>query len=234
MKHPIRVTAACAFMMTIAACGGGHGGNDGDAATPPPQAGGGTPVAPTVKADDLPAGTYVVSAGDANKPTVGRYYASAGGRRLLALEDPNETVASLLRRTDTASNWIAVPAPGSDLDVRLLHSQPLTASTPDAATLAGRYVVRLSDGSAADLLIGADGRVSAGTLSGCRISGSLASGTLPGSLSVTLATTQCAGLPASATGVLVTDPSDAPAAWRLLGDDGKQTVDLRGYGEAAA
>ncbi|MFT3800058.1 MAG: hypothetical protein QM766_02475 [Burkholderiaceae bacterium] len=234
LKHPIRAAAICAVAMGIAACGGGGGGGGHDETSGTGGTGTGTAAGPTVKVDDLSAGAYAVSSGDTGQPTVGRYFAGADGSRLLALEGADETVTGVLRRAGGTAPWIAMPAPEADLDVRLLSSRALAAPSPDPATLAGRYVIRLADGSAADLRIGADGQVSAGTLSNCRISGALAAGGLPGSLSATLATTGCAGLPASATGVLLTDPSDAPAAWRLIGDDGRQPVDLRGYREAAA
>ncbi|MDN4587893.1 hypothetical protein DBA29_05185 [Xenophilus aerolatus] len=185
-----------------------------------------------MKVDDLAAGVYAVSTGDPDQPTLGRYYAGSDGKRLLALESAGETVDRILRRADGSSAWVAVPAPTADLNVQLLRSQPsATAATPAAASLAGRYVVRLSSGAAADFRIDAQGRIAAGTLSGCQLSGSLASGTLPGTLALKLESRNCAGVPASATGVLVADPSDAPAALRLLADDGKQAVDLRGYAE---
>jgi hypothetical protein len=226
VKHWTLNGAALAAVLMLAACGGG---ND-------PVVGGGTttePATPKVQADELSTGAYAVSTGSVDKPTVGRYYAGADGKRLLALEDADESVDLLLRRADAASAWIAVPAPAADLNVSLLRSQARTLATPDAVALAGRYVVRLSDGSAADFNIGADGRITAGS-SACKLSGALTDSTLPGALSLTLASTGCAALPANATGVLVVDPMDAPANLRLVADDGGQTLDLRGYAESPA
>ncbi|MDM0045654.1 hypothetical protein QTH91_14265 [Variovorax dokdonensis] len=230
MKQSILNGAACAAVLMLAACGGSSN-------TPVASGGGGAtttePAKPKVSTEDLSTGAYAVSTGDADKPTVGRYYAAADGKRLLAFEDADDSVDLLLRRADAASAWVAVPAPTTDLNVSLLSSQARTLATPDAATLAGRYVVRLSDGAAADFNIGADGRITAGT-SACKLSGSLASSTLPGALSLSLTSNGCAALPASATGVLVVDALDAPASLRLIADDGARTVDLRAYVEAAS
>ncbi|MFT3717451.1 hypothetical protein [Pseudorhodoferax sp.] len=216
VKRSILAAAACAAAASMTACGGGDDSR------------------PAVTVGDLPAGVHMVSTGNADQPTVGRYYASADGKRLLVLEDDHDAASLLLRRPGGGSPWVAVPEPQADLDVQFLRSQAVAAATPALPALAGRYVVRLSDGSAADFRIGTDGRLTAGTLSRCQLSGTLAAGALPGTLSATLAARDCPGLPASATGVLVQDPSDAPAALRLLADDGSRLVDLRGYGEPGA
>jgi len=223
-----QLALAGAALATLAACGGDS----------QPVAGGGTPTPapsqPKVTVDELAGGAYTVSTGDVEKPTVGRYYAGADGKRLLALEDGGEQVDLLLRRATASADWRAVPPPSTDLDVKLLHSQPRTLAVPDAAALAGRYVLRLADGSAADFQLGADGRISVGTLPGCRLSGALGASSLPGALALSLDSSGCGGLPAHARGVLITDPQDAPASLRLLADDGAGVVDLRGYAEPGA
>ncbi|HZF86014.1 MAG TPA: hypothetical protein VE084_21065, partial [Burkholderiaceae bacterium] len=163
---------AGAALALLAACGGGGGGHGpvfpvtggagGAGGTPGAGAGGSAPEpAPAVvKVDDLGAGIYAVSTGDPDQPTLGRYYAGPDGKRLLALEDAGETVDRILRRADDSSAWVAVPAPTADLNVQLLRSQAsATAATPDVAALAGRYVVRLSGGTAADFRIDAQGRI---------------------------------------------------------------------------
>jgi len=219
---------AGAALATLAACGGDSH----------PVAGGGTPApAPTqpkVTVDELAGGAYAVSTGDADKPTVGRYYAGADGKRLLALEDAGEQVDLLLHRATASAGWRAVPSPSTDLDVKLLHSQARTLAVPDAPALAGRYVLRLADGKAADFQLTADGRITAGMLPGCRLSGVLGASSLSGALALSLDSSGCPGVPAHASGVLITDPQDAPASLRLLADDGAGVVDLRGYAEPGA
>ncbi|MEJ8853877.1 hypothetical protein WKW79_04825 [Variovorax robiniae] len=227
VKHTIlRCTLAGTALAALTACGG-------DSRTWYPV----LPEAansPTVTVDDLGTGAWTVSSGDANKPTMGRYYAAANGKRLLAQEDdPIERVNLLLRRADASSKWAAIPVPTSDLAVSFLRTEARRLPTPDATALAGRYVVRLSDGGAADFLIGSDGRITAGNLPGCRLSGALTASSLPSTLSLNLDSNGCAGLPAHASGVLIADPQDAPANLRLLADDGSRTVDLRGYAEPA-
>ncbi|MEJ8849836.1 hypothetical protein [Variovorax rhizosphaerae] len=232
MKQAIRYTlgfAALAAVAALTACGGDSRSWYFPAVGTPPEA-----TQPKVTVDDPGSGAWTVSSGDANQPTMGRYYAAANGKRLLALEDdPVERVNLLLRRADATQKWAAIPAPTSDLTVSFLRTEARMLATPDATALAGRYVVRLSDGSAADFLIGSDGRITAGSLSACRLSGSLVASSLPGTLSLNLDSSGCAGLPGHATGVLITDAQDAPARLRLLADDGTRTVDLRGYAERA-
>jgi len=230
MKRQILQAAAWAAVTMLAACGGGSNDNaSGGGAAAPTES-----VKPVVRTDDLDTGAYEVSTGDAAQPVLGRYYAGADGKRLLALEDRDESVDLMLRRADASAAWVAVPAPGADLDVPLLRHQARQVSAPEASALAGRYVVRLPDGSAADFSIGADGRIASGGLSGCQLSGQLAASTLPGALALALDSRGCAALPASATGVLVVDPLDAPASLRLLADDGGRVVDLRGHAEPGA
>ena len=227
VKHAIPYTLACAALAVLAGCGGSNDHSYPWFGSIPEAA------KPTVTADELDTGAYTVSTGNAEQPTMGRYYAGADGKRLLALEDPLEHVDVLLRRADASSKWAAVPAPASDLSVKFLRSEARALAKPDAAALAGRYVVRLSDGSAADFQIGADGRIAKGSLSGCQLSGSLAAGSLPAALALSLDSSGCAGLPAHASGVLIVDSQDAPASLRLLADDGGSIVDLRGYAEPA-
>jgi len=221
---------ALAAVAGLTACGGDSHSNYYPGVGTPPEA-----AQPKVTVEDPGSGAWTVSTGDASQPAMGRYYAASDGKRLLALEDdPAESVNRLLRRADASSKWAAIPVPTSDLAVSFLRTEARTPSTPDATALAGRYVVRLSDGSAADFLIGGDGRITAGSLPGCRLTGSLVAGSLPGTLGLNLNSSGCAGLPGTASGVLITDAQDAPASLRLLADDGSRTVDLRGYAEPAA
>ncbi len=182
--------------------------------------------------DDLPAGRYVVSLGDANAPTVGKYYAASDGSRLLVTADGTDRAQQLYRRSGTGS-WVAVPAPAQDLTVTLLRSDALPATaTLDPAALAGRYVTQVAAGVVADFRIVASGGIVAGA-SACKLSGQLAAGLLPNTLKLNLATTGCGtALPASATGVLVVDSDYAPAKFRLVGDGGNQLVDLLGRSHA--
>ena len=63
---------------------------------------------PVVTVDDLDTGAYVVSVGDANAPTVGRYFAAADGSRLLVLEDATTRAQQSYRRA-AGGSWVAVP-----------------------------------------------------------------------------------------------------------------------------
>ncbi|MDB5895489.1 MAG: hypothetical protein JWQ88_3020 [Rhodoferax sp.] len=211
MNHRLGFLAFSAIVLTLAACGGGDDNQ------------------PKVNVDDLAAGTYVVSTGDADAPTVGKYYAGADGSRLLVLPDSTDHASQLYRRNAGAA-WAAVPAPGRDVTVTLLRSSATTASTLAVASVAGSYVAQVGTGVAASFTVNAAGDITAGATA-CKLSGKLSAGTLPNTLQLSLATTACGALPASATGVLAVDADYAPASFRLVADNGAQVVDLWAYAE---
>jgi hypothetical protein len=203
---------AVATMGVLAACGG----DDDDT--------------PNVSVDNLDAGAYVVSTGDANTPTIGRYLAGTDGSRLLVLDDADEHVGTLYRRS-AGSDWTAVPAATSNVRVTLLRSSAKPVTSLDMTSLAGNYVTLAAPGVAAAFTVSAGGRITA-TGVGCRLSGSLSSSPLPNALQVSLTADGCgSAVPASTSGVLVVDAEDAPARFRLITDNGSRTVDLRAFAE---
>jgi hypothetical protein len=186
---------------------------------------------PQVTVDDLPAGRYVVSLGDANAPTVGKYHAASDGSRLLVTADGTDRVQQLYRRSGNGA-WVAVPAPAQDVAVTLLRSDARPAAgAVEAAALAGSYVAQVATGVVASFRIEATGAIVAGATA-CKLSGTLSAGVLPATLKLSLASSGCGtALPASTTGVLVVDSDDAPARFRLLGDGSGQVVDLWAFAE---
>ncbi|MDM0027528.1 hypothetical protein [Variovorax saccharolyticus] len=225
--------AACSAALLLAACGGGGSGGSGflPGATTPPATTTPTP-APKVSVDDLAAGSYVVSTGDAGAPTVGKYYAAADGSRLLVFGDSDDRAKQSYRR-DAGGAWVGVPASDKDVSVTLLQSHGLAdAGVVDLAKLAGRYRTQTTAGVVADFSVAADGAIVAGS-SACKLSGKLSAGVLPNTLKLGLSasTDTCGGLPASASGVLAADTDYAPARFRLLADDGTRLVDLWAYSE---
>ncbi|WP_213954603.1 hypothetical protein [Variovorax sp. dw_954] len=218
--------AACGAALLMTACGGG-GGNSGlflPTTTTP------TAAKPTVSVDDLSTGSYVVSTDDANAPTIGKYYAAADGSRLLVFSDSDDRAKRVYRR-DAGGAWVGVPAADKDVQVTLLQSNALPAATVDLATLAGSYAVQVATGVSASLAVAADGTITPGAASACKLSGKLSAGTLPRTLKLALSTSGCSGLPATASGVLVVDSDYAPASFRLLADDGAQVIDLWAFKE---
>ncbi|MGR4867450.1 hypothetical protein ACIPRI_01135 [Variovorax sp. LARHSF232] len=213
--------AALAAALALAGCGGGSN-NDG-AVTP-------APSSPKVTVQDLAPGSYIVSVGDANAPTVGKYYAGANGSRLLALANKDDQLDRLFKRDPGASSWTAIPAVDQDLQLALLRSDALVAQSADPAALAGNYAAALSDGAPARLRIAASGAITA-LDTACKLSGQLGASTLPSTLKLSLAASGCAGLPATGSGVLVIDSDYAPARFRLIADNGTQALDLWAYKE---
>lgn len=186
---------------------------------------------PLVSISELGAGVYTVSTGDAESPVTGRYYAGADGRRLLVLSGSDDVATRHYRRTDALSAWVALPAPSADVSVTLLRSDAVSSATVPVASMAGSYVLQVASGVVASFKVSAEGQIVAGS-SGCKLTGKLGASSLPNTLAFTLSASDCGTLPATSTGVLAVDTDYAPAAFRLMGDDGKTTVlDLWAYRE---
>ena len=227
MNRKLATAAALAATLALAACGGGSSNSNGNG-----NGGGGTPApgSPKVAVQDLAAGSYIVSVGDANAPTVGKYYAGADGRRLLALANKEDKLDRLFKREPGASSWTAIPAVDQDLNLSLLRSDALVPQSPDPGALAGNYAAALSDGAPARFSVAASGAIAA-LDTACKLSGQLSAGTLPSTLKLSLAASGCAGLPATSSGVLAIDSDYAPARFRLIADNGTQALDLWAYKE---
>ncbi len=184
---------------------------------------------PTIDVTELPAGTYAVSTGDAATPTAGKYYAAADGSRLLVLNDSAQQAAALYWREGNGG-WQSAAAATQDVKVELLSSSAAPSNVPDAMSVAGSYAVRLASGGVAAFSVNASGDIVAGSTT-CKLSGKLATATLPNTLKLTLAATGCGNLPARADGYLVVDGDYSPAGFRLVASGGSTLVDLWAYPE---
>lgn len=211
MNRPL-ILGACAAALLLAACGSSN-----------------EPAKPAVKVTDLAAGMYAVSSGDSANPTAGRYYAAADGSRLLVLNNSAQQATALYRR-DAGGNWQMTPAPSQDTSLELLNSSALTSSVLNFTAIARSYTVLLASGAAAAFSVNASGDIVAGSTS-CKLSGKLATSSLPNTLKVTLAASSCGDLPAQSDGYLVVDSDYAPAAFRLLTYSGSTPLDLWAYAE---
>lgn len=214
MKRTSAVLALSAAVLALSACGG----SDDDA-----------PPAPKVTVDDLSTGSYVVSLGDANAPTVGKYYAAADGSRLLVVTDATDQSKQLYRRA-AGEAWVAAPASDKDVTVTLLNSNATVSSAPALTAMAGSYVTLVATGVTATFTVSAAGDITAGA-SACKLSGKLAAGTLPSTLKLSLTTSGCGTLPATSTGVAAVDSDYAPSRFRMVADNGTQVVDLWAFAE---
>lgn len=203
--HPI---LAGMLLLSLAACGSD---NHDDEAAP-------------VRVTELAAGTYAVSAGDAANPVAGKYYAAADGSRLVVLNDAQERATAIYRR-GAGGAWRAAPA-GTALD--LSGNNAIVPETIAVAAIVGNYSVRLAGGAVAAFSVNGAGEiVPSGT--GCKLSGKLGPAPFSSALTLTLSASGCGDLPAGATGFAVVDRDYAPAAFRLLADDGRAVVDLWAY-----
>lgn len=219
MKHGFKFLAVAGIVAALSACGG-----DGNGIRPP-----------VVTVTDLAAGSYIVSVGDANAPTVGKYYAGADGSRELVLAGSDDRATQLYRRASNgsagAASWVAVPPSDKDVSVTLLRSDATLNSTLTLAPFAGSYVTQVAAGVTASFTVNATGDIVAGT-SACKLSGKLSSGSLPNTLQLSLAATACGTtLPATSNGLLVVDTDYAPARFRLVADNGAQLLDLWAYAQ---
>jgi hypothetical protein len=111
-----------------------------------------------------------------------------------------------------------------------LNSSSLPSAALNFTAVARSYTVRLASGAAAAFSINANGEIVAGSTS-CKLSGKLATSSLPNTLKASLAATSCGDLPAQSDGYLVVDSDYAPAAFRLLTYSGSTPLDLWAYAE---
>jgi len=176
---------------------------------------------------ELATGVYTVSVGEANNPTVGKYYAGANGDRLLVLNNSNEQAERIYRRLGN-SPWEAAPA--SATSVTLLRHDATPAATVDMTNLAGDYLTQVASGVTAGFNINTTGVIAANSAN-CKISGQLSMGNMSNTLNLSLKTANCGSLPASSTGVLVVDSDYTPANFRLLTLSEQKVVDLWAYAE---
>lgn len=211
---------AAALLLALNGCGGGSSSHSSTV----------EPPAPVVSVPDLSAGAYIISMGSVDNLTIGKYYADASGGRLLVLANADDRANALYRRQNSSAKWIAVPSLSADVTISFLQSNPIVVDAVAVANVTGNYQTRLSGGDAAAFTIAANGDISAGS-SNCKLSGKVEAGTLPATLKLTLNAASCGSLPAKTSGVLIVDRDYAPAAFRLVGDDGSTIVDLWAYAD---
>jgi hypothetical protein len=219
-SNVIRHAAAlCPLLLVLAlvACGS----SDGDAQT--------SVAKPEIRVSDLSEGSYVVSIGDQENPTVGKYYAGADGNRLLIVEDETGQAKNVYRRNG-AGAWTTAPAAKQNVNLQLLSNTKLVTSTLDVASLAGSYVTRLSNGAPALFSLTSGGDVVAGSTP-CKLSGKATASTLPGTFNLNLSASGCGELPSVATGAIMVDSDYAPARFRIVTDDGTTIGTLLAFSE---
>lgn len=198
----------------LAACG-----NSGDPAA----------SSPKVTVSSLPVGSYSVAIGDASAPTIGQYYASSDGTRLLVVNDDNALAATLYKGS-TDGTWQQVPKAASDVSVSFLRSNALSPDAVDLGKLAGNYTVSVQ-GAAAGFSLASDGSIAPLANAACKLSGTVGADWVQGVRTLTLKTSGCSGLSPSLQGHLILDPDYAPAKLRLLFDDGAQISELWAYAD---
>lgn len=216
MKLVRGITLFAAAAAALSACGGNGYKKDS------------TVVDPAF--DEIGSGAFIVSVGDSEAPSVGKYYAADDGAALLVLQDASESATQLFRRV-SGGDWIAVPAMGGESAVPLLIGSPVPAESLDMASLIGSYVTQVGTDLVATFSIEPDGHLRAGN-SACQLTGQLEPGSLPNTLAITLSAQDCADMPSSSTGVLIADQDYDPAVFRMLSDDGQVIADLWVYAEA--
>lgn len=178
---------------------------------------------------DLATGAYIVSTGDVNEPTIGKYYAGEDGSRLLVLNDTTDEAKNLYRKT-SEYDWVAVPNVTGNSTVTLLRYDAISNTSLDIANVVGSYVTQVAEGVIATFSISADGNLIAGS-SNCQLSGTLNTSALPNALHLSLQAVSCADLPENSSGNLIIDTDYHPAAFRLITDDGNNVIDLWGYAD---
>lgn len=201
----VAVTVAAAALL-LSACGGSDS------------------PGPKIDIAAQPAGLYTVSVGDAERPQTGLLLAATDGSSLLAIKNDGDAVTQLYQRSGNAA-WTAAPVPTGDIKLDFLRTDVRPSAALSVASAAGTYASRLAGGGVARFNVTAEGVVMAPS-GNCSISGQLSSSPLPNTLTATLQTSGCAGLPATVNGVWVQDSNDAPARFRLLAPNAGAVIDL--------
>jgi hypothetical protein len=178
-----------------------------------------------VTVPDAPAGVYLVATGSEDEPASGYYFVGNDGGATLAIEDAASTKLAALYKRAANGRWQAIPRPAEDVQLGFLERRDDSVVVKTLAEWAGRYVTSVDSGVVAEFDIAADGRVSAVAGSVCSLSGNVLAGNLPGLFRVTLATANCAGVPASLSGVLVSNAAWKAQSFRLLLDAGDTVRD---------
>lgn len=218
MKHSFYSLVLALIALPLAGCGG----NDDGVMQ-------GSVTEKQVTVDELAAGVYTVSTGNADAPTVGSYHAGTDGSRLLVLSNTNGQTEALYRR-EASGAWVAVPAATQNVTVKLLRSDTVPVVALTASALAGSYVTQIAPGNAAQFTVNADGAIVAGATT-CKLSGRMATGTLPNTLKLNLTATGCGSLPATSTGAVVVSSDEVPARFKLIADNGAHLLDLWAFVE---
>ena len=211
MKQRFPALAAALCGLALAACGGDD---------------------PHVTVPEAPAGIYLVTTGSEDALSSGHYYVGEDGSATLAIEGTAGAGLMRLFKHAAGGHWRAVPPAQEDLRVSFLERRDdavVITTLAALAALAGHYVTAIGPGAVADFSIAADGRVLAGSSGACSITGKIVPGSPAGVFRATLATSQCAGVPARLSGLLISHPDAVAQAFRLLLDADGSVYDWWAY-----
>ncbi len=230
MSDGFRVLATCIAVASLAACGGNNGSGMAffppSSATPPAAT---QPDQPGVSVEELPSGSYIVSLGDENAPTVGKYYAAEDGSRLLVVADDADHAIQLYRRA-AGQAWVSVPAAATGVSVKLLRHDTTPATVPAMSSLAGSYIAQVAADATTRFTVSGNGEIAPGA-SACKLAGKFTPDTLPGTMKIDFTAINCGALPRAGAGVVTFDRDYAPASFRLVTDNGSQPVELWAFSE---
>ena len=171
-------------------------------------------------------GAYQVSIeGDA--PVTGEAFFSAG-KGYVVLSDDGDAAASVLYSVGEFGIVRRVPPSADHHRVEFALQRPLALDAASVAGLASSYQTWLANQKVA-FSVSANGTISAGNTP-CKLSGNLAAVPGSASLSVTLIAAGCASVSAGRyTGLLYASDALAPAAFRIVAENGSALVDLLAY-----
>lgn len=175
---------------------------------------GGAPAAGQATAfllDGDPAGNY------------GEAFMDANGNGFMLVSPDDSQAAQALYWFDSGTAQRAPGSVGGKVTLNQSSVMPLHASAVAPAQLAGSYTIQLG-GVSLNISIDGNGQV-AGAGGACQLSGSvLANGGVPGALPTSITFSGCA-LAGNFNGYVIRATDYAPAAFRLVAENGKQVVD---------
>lgn len=180
--------------------------------------------APTAAVPTMAAGAMLATvAGDS--ATVGSTFVNATGNGFIALSQDGDAATSALYVVN-GTKARRVPAISSFTTLGFDRTEAATLTPLSASAAAGSYDSIVGD-VPASFTVGSDGSISAGS-SSCKLSGKIDFGnSYGGAFAVTLTLVNC-GSASSATynGIVLASPSNAPAAWQAIAENGSSVIDL--------
>lgn len=183
----------------------------------------------TVSGITVAAASAMLLSGDPDG-SFGEAFIGSDGNGVMLVENDDQSPAAAYY---AISGNVArrVPAPDSGLQVSAVagSSTPVKVQPVNLSTLAGSYSALNRDNTVSKFVVDANGAITAGA-SACAVSGNIqGSSTIVGALPLAVTLTGCGKADGSYQGYVLKAAEYAPAAFRLVGDNGVSFIDMLAF-----